>query len=688
MTAYKEAILVLFLCATLLTISFISYRRHKKAEKNQLVNRIRDMVENLKTINQINELILSSSNMIDVLNIVVEDISKVIKDIGIIIFLLNDDKNKLSPVVISNNLKTTVKVLGVVHDLESVEILKSIIDKKTVEIDSSKMLIPILRKDVTIGAICIVNLSGQKKFTDEEKRYLETFTSQISIILENKRHLESEKFHKEEMMCLNSIMEVGLLSLTLDETLEVLMNRFVSITKANSGVILLRDPHRLEFLLKIKSGFKLEKDEEILNENKDIIEETIKGNNRIIKDKKISLPLISRSKIVNCIILLYYKEEINEKKVKFLENLVEKASIVIERAQVYESTLEMVKNQSSISYLGNVILSTVDLDTVLNLIVRSITEILWAKGTVLKLLNETEQKLELYASYGLSSNYLIDIENLLNDIENKAVKMQQLLTIEDISTYNHSHLEKINSLICVPLIVKNKIVGVLTIFSPYKRIFSEDEKKLTLIFASHTAIAIENARLLKQSKTMYMNIIKSLATILDTKDNYTRDHSEEVTKYAIEIAVEIGLTEEEKELLQFSAILHDIGKIGIEDNILKKPSKLTPSEYEVVKKHPVIAANILEKISEFKDVANIIAHHHERYNGKGYPDGLKEQSIPLLSRIITVVDAFEAMISDRPYRKAIDENTALNELELNKFTQFDPLIVDVFKKVLLKKKIL
>lgn len=680
MIVHKEVIFVLFLCVVLLTISFISYQRYKKAEKKQLVNRIGDMIENLKTINRINELILSSSNMVDVLNIVVEDISKVIKDIGIIIFLLNDDKNGLSPIVISNNCKEEIS--ETIINFDTSEVLKSIIHKKAIEIGKGKMLIPILMKDLATGAICIIDLSGQKKFTDEEKRYIETFTAQISIILENKRYLESEKSYKEEIISLNSITEVGLLSLTLDETLEVLINRFVSISKANSGVILLRDPRSEEFLLKIKSGFKLEKDEEILNENKDIIEETIKCNSRIIKDKKISLPLISHSKIVGCIIL-YCKEQFNEKKVKFLENLVEKMSIVFERTRIYESTLEMVKNLSSISYLGNVILSTVDLDTVLNLIVRSITEILLAKGTVLKLLNETEQKLELYASYGLSSDYLSNIENLLNNVENKVIKMHQILDIEDISIY-----KKINSLICVPLIAKNKIVGVLTIFSLNKRIFSEDEKKITLIFASHIAIAIENARLLKQSKTMYISIIKSLVAVLDAKDNYTRGHSEEVTKYALEIAIDIGLTEKEKELLQFSAILHDIGKIAVEDSILRKPSKLTQTEYEVVKRHPIIASNILEKVDEFKEVADIIAHHHEHYNGGGYPNGLKKDSIPLLSRIISVADAFEAMTSDRPYRKAMDKNTALNELELNKSTQFDPLIVDVFKKLLLKKKIL
>ena len=153
------------------------------------------------------------------------------------------------------------------------------------------------------------------------------------------------------------------------------------------------------------------------------------------------------------------------------------------------------------------------------------------------------------------------------------------------------------------------------------------------------------------------------------------------------IAWEMKLQESEIELLQYSAILHDIGKIGIADYILKKPAKLTKEEFEIIKKHPAIGANILESIEEFKEVSKIILHHHEAFCGNGYPDGLRKEEIPLLSRIITVADSFEAMTSDRPYRKALEYVVAIKELEANKNSQFDPYIVDVFKKVIAKQKV-
>jgi putative nucleotidyltransferase with HDIG domain len=658
--------------------------KYKITERKQLTEKIENMANNLKAINKINELTLSSANanVLEILNIVVEDVSKIIKDIGIVILLLND-KDELFPITMSSDCKRLSLETGDVN-FNSPEILKSLLNKKMVEIDRSDsklriqkgILFPILKGDVTIGAICVVDLNGNKKLRGEEEDFLRIFASQVSIILENKKHLETERAFKEEIMALNSIIEISLLSLTLDETLQMLITRIGSIFKADSGVILLKELLNEELKVRAKYGFKLEKkDESILSENNDIIKETFEKNNFVIKDKKISLPLKSDDKIIGCLIL--YKEEIDYNKVKFLENLIEKASIVIERRQNYESALNMINKLSSVSYLGNLILSTPNLEEVLNLIVKSVTEMLDAKGAVLKLLNEIKQQLEIYTSYGLSSHYLSNIENISKSIENEVIKSSQIKILA----------EGTNSLICVPLITKGKTIGILTVFFPYRRSFTEGDKKLLLIFSSHTAIAIQNAKLLKELKNMYIETMKSLATLLDAKDSYTRGHSEEVSKYAVEIAEELGLTEEEKELLQFSSILHDIGKIGVDDNILKKPSKLTPSEYEKIKKHPVIASRILKSVKGFENIAKIIAHHHEHYDGKGYPDGLKKDSIPLLSRIIAVADAFEAMTSDRPYRKAFDKNTALYELEINKNKQFDPVVVDAFKRILSKKGI-
>lgn len=694
--AYLRAIIVFSFCLVLLVFSFVSYSRFNKREKSLLIRRLADTVEKLKILNRNNELIMSSVGLSDVINLIIEDVTKLVKGTCVLVFLLNEEKNEMALSVISRNCKPDIKDLKI-SNAKTPGIFNKILNKKTIEIEKENpelkinggIIFPILCKEEVIGALFIIDTTEERKLNQEEINCLRTFASQISIICENKRFLELEKIYKEEIMGINAITEVGLLSLTLDEVLEVLINRFVSIARAESGAIFLKSVKSDEYLTKSMCGFKFKRAEIIMEENNDIIEETVKTGKTVISNNRISIPL----KINNIIIgsMIFYKEKFGEREKKHLENLVEKASIVIERARVYESTMSVVNDLSSISYLGNVILSTLDLDNVLNLIVRSISEMMEAKGTILRLINDSKKELELFASYGLSSKFLsIGNLNIETSTEGEVVRTHQILAIEDITKYkyeydNESKTEGIKALACVPLMTKNKVVGILTVYFSAKRIFHENDKKLISVFASQIAIAIENAKLFKNWKDMYLNVIKSFATAIDAKDKFTRGHSEEVTRYAIEIAVEMGLSEDELELLQYSAILHDIGKIGIEDNILKKPAKLTKEEYEVIKTHPSIASKILENIGEFKEISNIIAHHHEHYNGKGYPDGLKEVNIPLLSRIISVVDAFEAMTSDRPYRKAMNMESALKELEVNKSTQFDPAIVDTFKKVLGKK---
>ena len=164
--------------------------------------------------------------------------------------------------------------------------------------------------------------------------------------------------------------------------------------------------------------------------------------------------------------------------------------------------------------------------------------------------------------------------------------------------------------------------------------------------------------------------------------NDTAGHSRRVMEYSISIAQRMNLSEGDVEQLTISALLHDIGKIGVPDEILLKQSELSNEEYAIVKEHSEIGANILESMEPFKDLAPIVRHHHERFDGKGYPQGLQAEQIPLHARIITIADSFDAMTSNRPYRKALPLKMALSELERNKGTQFDPYITDIFLEII------
>ena len=195
--------------------------------------------------------------------------------------------------------------------------------------------------------------------------------------------------------------------------------------------------------------------------------------------------------------------------------------------------------------------------------------------------------------------------------------------------------------------------------------------------AVHVRKLVDKQRLQSVNRQL-LDTIKVLAMALDARDHYTHGHSAQVTEYSIAIAQRMGLSFKEIDDLRDAGLLHDIGKIGISDAILLKPGRLTEAEYLKIKEHPAIGKKILEPVASLADKVPLIYHHHERFDGKGYPLGLKGTTIPLGARILAVADSYQAMTSDRPYRNALPLSVAIEELVKNKATQFDPQIVDVF----------
>jgi len=188
----------------------------------------------------------------------------------------------------------------------------------------------------------------------------------------------------------------------------------------------------------------------------------------------------------------------------------------------------------------------------------------------------------------------------------------------------------------------------------------------------------------KELRMLYEGLISSFISALDAKSAWTKGHSERVTNYAISIAKEMGLKDKDIETLRTAALLHDIGKLGTYDVILDKHEKLTEEEADLIKRHPEKGEEILRPISQLKDILPIIRSHHERIDGSGYPDGLKNGDIPFLARIITVADTFDSMTSDRPYRLKATKEDAISELKKYSGTQFDPEVVEAFSNTITK----
>jgi response regulator RpfG family c-di-GMP phosphodiesterase len=193
----------------------------------------------------------------------------------------------------------------------------------------------------------------------------------------------------------------------------------------------------------------------------------------------------------------------------------------------------------------------------------------------------------------------------------------------------------------------------------------------------HRSLIKENRRLQENS----LNVLRAMVNVLEQRDAYTAGHSRRVTEITVAIAGAMGLDNVEVEVLNLAGQIHDLGKIGIEDNILRKPGPLTDDEYAVIKTHPEKAKRIIEPLDFLKETIPIILHHHERFDGTGYPFGLSGEEIPRGSRIVMVADTYDAITSSRAYRKARDTGAAMGELERCKGSQFDPEVVDVFARI-------
>jgi putative nucleotidyltransferase with HDIG domain len=239
------------------------------------------------------------------------------------------------------------------------------------------------------------------------------------------------------------------------------------------------------------------------------------------------------------------------------------------------------------------------------------------------------------------------------------------------------------SLICAPLFIHRTVFGVLSIRR--KRgsgIFTKNDLCQILSLAKRASLNLENKMLYDSIYDNMTDTLMALVSSIQVRDHYTEEHSSRVTDSVVKIAKKMNVSPVETETLRIAALLHDIGKIAIPDDILLKPAALTREEYETIKEHPVIGDEILSHIPLLDDERKIVRHHHERWDGKGYPDGLLGNEIPFLARITAVADSYDAMTSDRPYRKGLSLDNTIRELEKNRNTQFDPDVVDAFLEIL------
>lgn len=242
------------------------------------------------------------------------------------------------------------------------------------------------------------------------------------------------------------------------------------------------------------------------------------------------------------------------------------------------------------------------------------------------------------------------------------------------------------AILAVPLKASGRVIGVLQLLNPVGKMqFSDYDLERMRLFAAPLGQALENARLYSALKGQFVDTITALAEAIEKRDPYTGGHVRRVVSYSLLLGFEMGLSAEELENLRLSAALHDVGKIAVPDSVLRKPAPLDAEEERIMQRHPVDGADIVSRIRELREVLPGVRHHHERLDGKGYPDGLIDREIPLTARIIAVADTYDAMTTSRPYRCALSPLNAAAEIRRGAGTQFCPTVVAAFENLMARE---
>jgi len=350
------------------------------------------------------------------------------------------------------------------------------------------------------------------------------------------------------------------------------------------------------------------------------------------------------------------------------------------RAEMEKRMVELV----TINMVAKTIYSKLYMSELLPILVNIVAKALRARKCWVVMEDESKAALSIKSSWGLEpvdqKHALLKYHEGIAGYVFQTEKPFLTLNVEDDERLGplERMLYKKGSYIAVAIYLQNRVKGVIHVADKVMGgSFTQEEMNWLINLTNHIAVGMQNAQLYESIKVINDGVFKTLTKIIELKDSYTSGHSERVALLALLIGEKIGLSNTELDILRYGGWLHDIGKIGVPEAILSKPGKLTNDEYDIIRKHPVTGKEILQSINPLNDILPIVLHHHEWYNGNGYPDGLKGDQIPVSARILHIADAVDAMTSNRAYRNALELQRVVEQLKIFSGVQFDPDIVKV-----------
>ena len=398
----------------------------------------------------------------------------------------------------------------------------------------------------------------------------------------------------------------------------------------------------------------------------------------------LGVPLRSQQRVVGSLTLIGpVGGDFSDTDLQALSILAGHAANALHNAQLFGQVERQVSELQALQQLSESLNRTVSMEQVLEQLLDETLRQLQAENASVMLLEPDQQTLTIKVARGLSPEVIAQTRVKLGERISGKVAQQKKAIL-----YPAFEADESGSALCVPLMKDDQVLGVLNVRQ--KRNggdFSAEELSLVSRFANVAALSISKAGLHSELRMLFVHSIRALANAIDARDPYTSGHSERVTRFSVMIAERMGFDPDQLEELRYASLLHDIGKIRIRDAILHKPGKLTDDEFEEMKRHPEYGVEIMQPVRAFQTILPYMLHHHERFDGRGYPAGLSGGGIPLQARIMCVADCFDAMTSDRPYRAGMPVEAAVAELHKYRGSQFDPDATDLFLALIQEGKV-
>ncbi len=521
--------------------------------------------------------------------------------------------------------------------------------------------------------------------------------------------------HERELEVIAIANQAMRVAKTLDEMLGSLLDQALEIIGTDSGSIWLYDTHNHLVNLMLQRG----REASLITSVKpgeDIPGQVVKSGEAVISrefrsDPRVTdynrervakdiggacVPLQSNALVVGVLCVnLYLPREITPAQMRLLMALAEIGGNAIQRMRLHEQTVKQLERLDALRAIDLVISNTFDLQVTLNILINQIIKQLQVDAVDVLLIKPGTGRLEFVAGHGFYSHDIENVEVRIGDgYAGQAVLERQTVRVLALGAESAKYVrrqvlssEDFVSYFAVPLIAKGEVKGVMEIF--HRSPLNPDPEWLAFLetLGGQTAIAIENAVLFQNlQRTNFELMMAYDATIegwshaLDLRDRETEGHTLRVTETTIKLASAMSVDERNLLSMRRGALLHDIGKMGVPDNILLKPARLTAEEWKIMRTHPQLAYDWLTPIGYLKDALEIPYCHHERWDGSGYPRGLKGDLIPLSARIFTVADVWDALTSNRPYRRAWPTTKVVDYIRENSGVRFDPQVVETFLK--------